>query len=106
MDGQKCETCRFWEFCQGVSDESDGGPAGYCRRFPPVWIGPGNEGEDDHPALCDLNYGHPTTYAEAWCGEYQPANPETATEGAATLARLVLLGDMTAARALADKLRE
>jgi hypothetical protein len=38
------------------------------------------------------------------CGEYIPADPKDIDEGAAALARSVLAGDMTAARALADKL--
>lgn len=48
----------------------------------------------------------PGVHANGWCGEHAPANPETATQAAVTLARFVLLGDLAAAQALADCLRE
>lgn len=91
MEGQRCETCRFY-----ARYDEESAPhvySGECVRYPPSV-------PDDGDNL------FPQVLSKTWCGEYQPANPETVTEGAATLARLVLLGDLTAARALADKLRE
>lgn len=88
--GQRCENCRYSEDLKGRGDA----PL-CCVRFPPMRL------HDDN------NTGFwPGTEKDYWCGEWAPANPETITEGAATLARLTLLGDLTAARALADKLRE
>lgn len=99
MNEQRCEACRFYRKRRLPYGElSHGGgntfPAvtGYCFRFPPV--------------LISFEERMGSAPGDHWCGEYQPANPETVSEGAATMARLVLLGDMTAARALADKLRE
>lgn len=56
--------------------------------------------------MVDGNRQYPEMHTYQWCGEYAPANPETVEDGAAVMARLVLLGDLTAARALADKLKE
>ncbi len=69
-----------------------------CRRYPPLLVTEGTR-----------HTGHsnsPDVQPENWCGEWAPANPETIEDGCVVLARLVLLGDLTAARALADKLRE
>jgi hypothetical protein len=52
----------------------------------------------------DMMSQRPLLLPSRWCGEYQPANPETVEQGAAVMARLVLMGDLGAARALADKL--
>jgi hypothetical protein len=84
----KCEKCRFSEFPDSFS-------IGYCRRLPPVGVSGSPVSAGEFPMIDRSLRG---------CGEYAPANPETVEEGAATLARFVLLGDMTAARALADKL--
>jgi hypothetical protein len=65
---------------------------GWCYRFPPS-------------AAQDVSR-FPRVFDTTWCGEWSPAAPQTLDEGATTLARLVLLGDLTAARALADRLRE
>lgn len=100
--GQRCENCRYWrEFDEqvpayGRSEENN--LLGWCMRNPPITVG-----EPDHQRAPGL---FPCVAQRQWCGEYAPANPETVTEGAATLARLVLLGDLTAARALADKLKD
>ena len=48
----------------------------------------------------------PAVGVDGFCGEYQPGSPETVDDVALAMARCVMLGDMTAARALADKLRE
>jgi hypothetical protein len=79
--GQCCKTCRFWI---DRSIDNPFGEDGVCKA---------------HPAEEPMD-------AHDWCGEYATDNPQTVTESAATLARFVLLGDMTAARALADNLRE
>jgi hypothetical protein len=97
--GQRCENCRYWLGTQRDSHYDDARDdvvmLGYCRARAPRRLGPSDE------------YGlFALTAGDEWCGEYAPANPETVTEGAATMARLVLLGDLTAARALADKLKE
>ncbi len=102
MNGQNCGTCRFWqERWTSRADAIEEGVSGGCRRHPPTVLRV-REIDDFH----DQNADYPATPPTWWCGEYAPANPETVADGAATLARFVLLGDMTAARALADKLRE
>jgi len=88
--GQQCGNCRY--FIEETEENYSG-----CRRYPPSH----ESGDEDEPY-----HWYDTTHAESWCGEWTPANPETVDEGAMTLARMVLLGDLTAARALADKLRE
>lgn len=98
MNGQSCATCRFFnEFYQpmelglpGEEEEFHGN----CRRYPRTCVGDNANERDVYPCQ----------QSDDWCGEYQPANPETVEQGAAVMARLVLMGDMTAARALADKL--
>jgi hypothetical protein len=85
--GQSCETCRYHYVSKGNVNR--------CRRYPPQIA----EGANSFCVSVD-------PVAVDWCGEWAPTNPETVEEGAATMARLVLLGDLTAARALADKLRE
>lgn len=90
-EGQCCEKCRYYYTTDDTGDD-----AARCRRYPPV-VAPDTE---------DYRWADPFTFPYEWCGEYAPANPETVTDGCVTLARLVLLGDLTAARALANKLRE
>ena len=92
MDGQKCENCRYSSLRSGPTTS---GKTLKCRRLPPQLY------EGERYGMTDF----PDVFNGDWCGEYQPADPETVSEGAATLARMVLLGDMTAARALADKLK-
>jgi hypothetical protein len=92
-EGQSCATCRYqWDSADLITGE---GKVSYCRRFPP--INTETQNIYDHPTL-------PQTIN--WCGEYAPANPETVTDGMAVVARLVVLGDLTAARALNDMLKE
>lgn len=97
---QRCENCRYWQERPGVfvPDSRERIQVGRCSRYPPL-----HHSEPD--GLNALSWS-PRTRADAWCGEWSPADPETVEDGAATMARLVLLGDLTAARALADKLRE
>lgn len=66
-----------------------------CHRYPAMRMPDG-----------DLEGYRVGVTAAHWCGEWAPANPETFSDGAVSLARFVLLGDLTAARALADKLKE
>jgi len=85
MNGQSCENCRYFKYLK--DEEYDG----FCRRYPPSVL---------------QNHSFPDVYDSGWCGEWCPANPDTLSAGATYLARLVLLGDATAAYALVDKLTE
>lgn len=93
MEGQNCANCRFVKQRGIPIQVRDTTYTHYCRCHPPQAF----SGAEEHDA-------QPLTKPEGWCGEWQPANPETVEQGAAVMARLVLLGDLTAARALADKL--
>lgn len=101
---QLCRWCRYWF---PPHPEADGSQPydtpGWCRRYPP------GSSDPESPDGWDADVPHPRsprTFDDDWCGEYAPVNPETVDEAAATMARLVLLGCMTSARAMADKLRE
>jgi hypothetical protein len=75
MNDERCETCRFWSDCPGVTEESEADKAGYCKRFPPQWANDGLRsvaGPSDFPVLCNLNWCHPVTDATDWCGEWRP----------------------------------
>lgn len=67
MNGDACETCRFWH---GLVDDANWmGRVTFrqCRRYPPSIRT--KQYEKD-------NWGHasfPATPSKAWCGEYQPA---------------------------------
>ena len=99
---QSCGNCRYWEQrWDSLEDSIKSGVSGKCQRYPPLPLRE-REPEDQY----DMNADWPSTRPYHWCGEWTPANPETVTDGAAVLARLVLLGDMTAARALVDKIKE
>lgn len=54
----------------------------------------------------DPGSGFPITESYNWCGEYAPDKPETVEDAAVVIARQVILGDMTAARGLVDKIKE
>jgi hypothetical protein len=98
-EGQACRNCRYYQ--ERSRHILPDGRIGYidsnmvCKRNPPI-IG----------HIENVVYGWPQVAAHQWCGEYAPADPETVSEGAMTMARLVLLGDLTGARALADYLKE
>jgi hypothetical protein len=101
-----CSGCRYWLVSRDEHGElnsvhiGDGDfvTYGQCRRFPPT---------DRYEQDVEVQLSRfPLTTAGAWCGEHAPANPQTFSEGATQLARHVILGDRTAARALADKLKE
>ncbi len=90
-EGQHCGTCRY------VGNLSGTDALFMCLRNPPTVV--------------EIQGGEvitrfPRVNSTQWCGEHTPANPQTIDEGAVTMARFVLLGDKTAARALADKLKE
>lgn len=91
MDGQSCGNCRFYKPPQAL-----GSNLGHCRRYPSQAVHDGD----------GVDYHFPLVLTSKWCGEWQPANPETVEQGAAVMARLVLLGDKAAAYALIDKLLE
>lgn len=81
-----------------LAEQLWGGTYVWCQRFPPV-------------APAEQSNHYPLGSAvllsvDAWCGEHQPANPETVEEAAALIARQVLLGNLTAAYGLIDKLNE
>jgi hypothetical protein len=84
---QRCGNCRFW------NKQVDRPIAGYCQRFPPTMI--------------DADYQEwPETGSEVWCGEWQAETPDTIELTVVSLARQTLAGDLTAARALADRVIE
>lgn len=96
---QSCGNCRYMQACSVWSEDGtiryqDMRPV--CKRNPPA----------AHQRIALEGNGYPQTHVSQWCGEWAPAAPETISDGCVTLARLVLLGDLTAARALADKLKE
>ena len=103
--GQNCRNCRFWRQFTGSDSEYERGVAvtGFCRRYPP-WV------TETHVEVLSGSpfelAEHVCTYPTAWCGEWQAGNPQTVDEAATVMARAVLAGDATAARALADKLVE
>lgn len=64
MDGERCETCKFWR----RNGTAAGGPPtneGQCRRNPPVVEQP----IDDE---CPMWNNWPLTTTMAWCGEFKP----------------------------------
>ncbi len=84
-EGRRCKTCRYYE-------DDGGGIEGVCGRYPPVPV--------------DGAWLWPEVPIYTVCGEWTPANPETFSEAATTIARLVILGDRTGVYALIDKLKE
>lgn len=93
---QSCENCQYM---REYTPPRDSECTGYdCLRFPCSLTRDESAGTGQA--------WHPDMSLNAWCGEWAPANPETVSDAAVTLARFVLLGDLTAARALIDKLVE
>lgn len=95
---QSCANCRYLQ-ARAVYRNPDGSIAyqhnePVCKRYP-------QDREQGGPGS-----GYPSVEPRQWCGEWAPAHPETVEDGCVVMARLVLLGDLTAARALSDKLRE
>jgi hypothetical protein len=65
MKGENCGRCRFWK-------EIDGGPDGWCLRFPPTVVVEPDYGGGGGPAWYpETNW--PETSAGEWCGEFAPA---------------------------------
>lgn len=93
-EGHRCDTCRF---SQPLEHAVEIGLSLSCQRYPPQLF----EG-----ATIYGSSGFPDVAPAQWCGEYQPADPETFSEAAVQIARHVILGDRTAARGLVDKLKE
>lgn len=98
MSDANCETCRF---SRTPAQNSDAGEEHLeCRRHAPASsVGPLREGES---AVAWF----PLVLEEDWCGEYEPDEPETVSEAAAELARLVLSGQKSAAYGLIDQLQQ
>lgn len=92
-DNQSCGACRYFRRFDAAPDR------GWCRRFPPLLQRSYAADYADDGTFPDVN-------ESLWCGEFAPANPDRIDDAMLTLAKFVLLGDKTAARALADKLRE
>jgi hypothetical protein len=93
---RRCGACRFWQdSVTGRVVETGHGPAldGHCLRYPPV---PVTGGDDARPAVHELE----------WCGEWQAADPRAPDAAARALARQTPAGDLEAARAPADRVRE
>jgi hypothetical protein len=61
---ERCQVCRFWEHCPGMSEDGGGHPLGHCHRYPPVIV----HGEEDPNLAVTL----PITNGDMdWCGEWQ-----------------------------------
>lgn len=54
-DLETCSNCRFFLLEHPKDD------AGYCRRFPPAYVGDQEEGGFTHPVVIPID----------WCGEYR-----------------------------------
>lgn len=96
---QRCKNCRY---SLPTEEVVNGENVALCVRNPPQVVEIQRDGSGQGASISRM----PRIGVNSWCGEWSPENPETVEEGAAKLARFVLLGDMVAARALADKLRE
>lgn len=94
-NGQRCTNCCF---SSKLSEPTATNKTHLCRRNPPqLYEGSDYYGLADWPAMNgDIN----------WCGEWRPSTPTTTDQCATEMARFVLLGDMSAGRALADRLIE
>lgn len=85
---QSCGNCRF-----AYHDDN----RRRCHRNPPQWVTSGEY---------EIDWKYPAVRGDEWCGEWQPETPATVDEAAKTLALFVQLGDLTAARALVDRIQE
>ena len=98
---QRCENCRF---CQPRDVEKTENvrivyqvSSLVCKRFPPT-IGVSQSRES---RTC-----YPLVLLHQWCGEWEPACPDTVEDAAVVIARQVIIGDKAAARGLVDKIKE
>jgi hypothetical protein len=93
---QCCGNCGFWDRHEATTARTGVLKDGLCLAHPP------------QPCVMDdgvLDY-QPDTYDDDWCGEWRAENPDTADAVLLATARAVLAGDLTAARAMADRLHE
>lgn len=84
----------MYRHADGSLEYQDSSPV--CKRFPPTYDAGGSIRE---PRFTDV-------HQQQWCGEWTPAKPETFSEAATTIARLVVLGDRTGVHALVDMIQE
>ena len=89
---QSCGNCRYYRREWTATNANQ---QGECGRYPPL-----QKDTTIYPGV------FPSVSRYNWCGEYAPANPAAVSEAATTIARMVLMGDATAAYALIDKLQE
>jgi len=100
MSEQKtCFNCKHWSHEREVLDaEGDVEAAiGRCSAMPPQMCYEPNGTEHTR---------FPRTLDTDVCGQWKPDAPVTLDDAAKALAEAVLLGDLTAARALADRVSE
>ena len=72
MSESNCDDCKFYKHHDGVNAE--GMECGYCKRFPPVFVGPMepvDEWSGDIPYEKFTKWSHPVVMGCAeWCGEF------------------------------------
>jgi hypothetical protein len=82
MDGERCETCKFWQ----QSEDGTGDRKGWCRRYPPTVnhaypiihgiVGVQIKDRDPTGSAYMEGYAQfPMIDAEDWCGEFRPRTP-------------------------------
>lgn len=96
-DEQRCGNCFYYRY-RSLQLHPDGtlyymDNVEVCKRHPPA-------------VALRAQDRYPVPAAGDWCGDWAPKDPQTLDEGAVTMARFVILGDLTSARGLADRLRE
>lgn len=75
-DREICMNCRWWS--QRDPDKGEREPwIGWCRRYPPVFVGVGDK-EDD-----DADWRQPEVQDDDFCGEFTP-RPTTVQPGPRT----------------------
>ena len=72
---EECENCRFWEYIEADDPLVESGDIGWCRRYPPVFIGYTDTGAVGIPLptgnASDF-FALPVINRSEWCGEYKP----------------------------------
>lgn len=101
-----CKNCAHWSPGSEHVDQMDydDGTVGECRRDAPIMTVGDNSHIDTGEAAIFGFWA--LTVAHKWCGDWKLAEDASLDTTAKALAETVLAGDMTAARALADKVRE
>lgn len=98
MSEPNCLNCRFSR--APGSNSGAGDEHLECRRHAPrANVGPLREGDAAFAWF-------PLVLECEWCAVYEPGEPETVSEAAAELARLVLSGQRSAAYGLIDQLQQ